>query len=268
MHCIDVHAVPPLISLGLFVLVLEWWCCHECSRLLLLPTPDVMACYSNLVISWRALELIFVFKSSNSVFVLLFCLFLSLIGRPVRFHNDFAGVEDISACEVLLALHDSVHNFLTSVGLFRVMSDCTVSSVKDFPAYSRSIEVENLHEECAAWYPYNAASEEASAVSPRAVYVQKRAAGKFLTSRKVREVPVRLTKCQMMMMSEELSVAKAAVAQLDEAVPLHPDEVFDGDDNGDTTPAEHVCVFGTSLIGLTATCLLFSKYNCSVRNQS
>lgn len=58
-HCNDVCAVCSLIRSGLFLPVPEWWCTYECLRLLFVARFIVLAYYTNLVISFRASELIF-----------------------------------------------------------------------------------------------------------------------------------------------------------------------------------------------------------------
>lgn len=47
-HCVDFYAVRPVISLGLFVHIPDWWRAYKCSRFLFVPIPIFLAYYSNL----------------------------------------------------------------------------------------------------------------------------------------------------------------------------------------------------------------------------
>lgn len=141
------------------------------------------------MISRRAPELIFRIEISEFCDCTFVSFILStLVGGPVVFSSDFAGVEGIAARGVFRLSPDSVHNFVRSVGLFRIISDCTANPVKTFFAYSRSVEVDRLREGCVRSYPYNAATVELSPLSSRSIHSQKQAADGFSITHKVRQI--------------------------------------------------------------------------------
>lgn len=80
-----------------------------------------MVYYSNLVLSRRASGLRFRIAISEFVFALLFFLLSTVIAESVSFTSYFTGIEYIAACRVLIPLPEGVHNFLQSVGCFRIM---------------------------------------------------------------------------------------------------------------------------------------------------
>lgn len=78
--------------------------------------PIFMSYDSILVISRQASELIFRIEIPEfCVYALGLFIISALVGGPLCFSSDLAGVEDIAAGGVLLALHDGVHNFLQPV---------------------------------------------------------------------------------------------------------------------------------------------------------
>lgn len=146
-NCPDVYAIYPLVSSGLSVLVPHLWLSYECSRILFLPMPIIMAYYS-----------IFGDKSAGTgadfciaISQICFCapvlfLFSALAGGTLGYSSRFVSVEDVSARGVLLALSDSFCRFGPSVGLFWILSGCTVNSVKNFLVHRRFSETVWLHE--------------------------------------------------------------------------------------------------------------------------
>lgn len=93
--------------------------------------PIVMACYSNLVVSRRAPELMFCDEISEFCVCTIISLLISaVISGPVGFSCDRTDVEDIAARGVLLPLPDNVCNFVQSFRSFRIMPDYTAKYVQ------------------------------------------------------------------------------------------------------------------------------------------
>lgn len=114
------------------------------------------------------------------------------------------------------------------VKLFQIMANCTVILVKAFISYNRSLQADLLHEGCARWYSYKAATEELSPLSSSSIRGQKRADDLSFITRKVEEAPLRFNTSQLITMSEARSVSEGAGVQFNEPVLLHLGSVSDG----------------------------------------
>lgn len=99
----------------------------------------------------------------------------ALVHELVGHISEFTSVEDIAAQGVRLLLRNDAHNSVRSVGLFEIMSNCTGYPMNAFLAYSRSLKAYRLHEGCAGWSVYNAATGDLASAPPSHVHSQKRA---------------------------------------------------------------------------------------------
>lgn len=81
-HCVEAYTVRPLVGPGLFDPFPDWWCSYELSEVLFVPTPMVMAYYSNVVVSLLVLQL------SYLIFICEFCVLLLFL-----FHFQHLSVD-------------------------------------------------------------------------------------------------------------------------------------------------------------------------------
>lgn len=132
-HSVDVYAVSSLARLALLVPIREWWRLYERSRLFFVPTRNMTAYYSNIVVSRRATELIFRVAISNIfVYVFISSLLSKIVSRPGCFISAFTGVEDTAGLVVLFQWPEVDHNYLQSFGSFWIVVNCTANSVRAF----------------------------------------------------------------------------------------------------------------------------------------
>lgn len=148
-RCVDVHAVLPMIFSGFFILVSDLWRAYQYSRLLFLLVPFCLTYYSNRVTTRRDPEILFRITASEScICALVSFLLLALVRIPAGFICCFTSVEDIAARDILLPSSGGVQKLVQSVGGFRIFSNCTVDPVKAFPAYSRTLKVDQICKWC------------------------------------------------------------------------------------------------------------------------
>lgn len=124
--------------------------------------------------------------------------------------------------------------------IFRTMSDFTINPVNTFIAYSRLLENHTLDEGCAGQHHHNSATGELTPVLLCSVCGQERAVDEFFTTRNVVEVPTMVGESLLMTMSEVGIAPKASSTQLDEAVFLHRDDVYEVGDDRDAVRAEQI----------------------------
>lgn len=193
-----------------------------------MPTPIVIAYYLNLVLSRRASELLMsITVSEICVCELVTFLLSAVVGGPVRFSGHFGGGENVATRGVFLPLSLDLHKFVQSVGVYRLVSNCTVSLAMAYFAHSRSLKVVWTEEGCVGCYQCNAATGEVSNVPFCFVRGQKRATDGSFNSHKLGEIPARYVKAQSMTISETCIRAEIASVRLYNPVTLHADNIFE-----------------------------------------
>lgn len=120
------------------------------------------------------------------------------------------------------------------------MLDCTVNPLKSYASYCRSIEIDWRAKECGGWYLCSEAIREIISVLTRPTSGLKRAADESFITCNAREAPVIFREDRLLTTSEADSTAEATGVQLDKAVLVSSDNVFEGGDDRDDRHTEAI----------------------------